>query len=88
MTYDILLCSNDAFFDRIMFFDSFLFSLVLEYFVSLLFNKYFNYHSIWNLMFHYLRMIKDIDYNRNQSKKIWPTIFFFTKAIYAAVKIQ
>ena len=27
-------------------------------------------------MFQYLRTIKDIDYNRNQSIKIWPTIFF------------
>ena len=34
-----------------------------------------NVHSISNLMFQYLRIIKDIAYNRNQSKKIWPTIF-------------
>ena len=49
--------------------------MVLGYFASLLFNKYFNYNSISNLTLRYLRTIKDIDYNRNQSKKVWPTIF-------------
>ena len=26
-------------------------------------------------MFQYLRIVQDVDYNRNQSKKIWSTIF-------------
>ena len=41
-----------------MFFGSFLSLLFLEYFASLLFNKYFNCHSISNLIFQYLRIIK------------------------------
>ena len=59
-----------------IFFCSFLFLLLLEYFASLLFNKYFHCHSISNLMFQYLRTIKDINYNRNQTKTIWHTTFF------------
>ena len=34
-----------------------------------------NVNSISNLMFQYLRIIKDIAYNRDQSKKICPIIF-------------
>ena len=33
-------------------------------------------------MIQYLRIIKDIDYNRNQSEKVWPTIFFKKGNIY------
>ena len=51
---------------------SFLFLLLWGYFVTLLFNKYFNCHSISNFL---IKIIKDIDYNRNQSKKIRCTIF-------------
>ena len=39
-------------------------------------------------MFQYLRTVKDIDYNRNQSKKSGLLFFFLKKAIYTAVKNQ
>ena len=40
-------------------------------------------------MFQHLRIIEDIDYGRNQSKKPWPTIFSLKRQyIHAAVNIQ
>ena len=83
LTFDILLC-HDVFVDRIIAYilQFTLISLLLGYFASLLFNKYFSYHSMSNLIFQYLRAIKYNDYDRNQNKKIWPTIFSLKGNIY------
>ena len=39
-------------------------------------------------MFQYLRTVKDINYNRNQSKKNLTYYFSFKKGTYTVVKIQ